>query len=49
MKVTFLHDRYSFEFLPSILLQRCAGRSYLYFAWATFSVEIGPSEEDDED
>lgn len=49
MRIRFIHYRHSFEFLPSITLQRFAGRNCLYIGWATFYIEIGPSEEDDED
>ena len=41
------HNPDSFEFLPSIAVQRCFGKYFWYVSWFTFSLEIGPDETED--
>ena len=36
------NDHDCFEFLPSISVQRCFGKLFLYIALFTFALEIGP-------
>lgn len=40
MKITHYSSKYSFELLPSVMLQQCGGKLIVYISWLTESLEI---------
>lgn len=40
MTVNHYTSKYSFELLPSIMIQQCLGKWFIYISWLTESIEF---------
>ena len=46
MYISYHNNPSCFEILPSISVQRCFDKYFWYIGWFTFSIEIGPDDEE---